>query len=127
MTYNVRPSKVNSMKETELSEVNRVAKVRGVDPNGNSVLIDPANLPKSLYISSSDLNNIKYNANIVFGNGCSNIPFPYGFLHVSVSIVVNELIVLQTAYGRESAYGKVSYRTYRESKGWGGWKIICAG
>lgn len=123
----IRPSKVNSMKETELSEVNRVAKVRGVDPNGNSVLIDPANLPRSLYVSTSDLNDIKYNANIVFGNGCKNIPFSYGFLLVSVSIVLNELVVLQTAYGRESADGKVSYRTYRESKGWGGWKIICAG
>jgi len=115
------------MKENELSEVNTVTKVRGVDPNGNSVLIDPANLPRSLYVSTSDLNDIKYNANIAFGNNCSNIPFSYGFLLVSVSIIVDELIVLQTAYGRESANGKVSYRIYRENKGWGDWKMICAG
>lgn len=115
------------MKENELSEANTVAKVRGVDSNGNSVLIDPANLPRSLYVSTSDLNDIKYNANIVFGNNCSNSPFSYGFLLVSVSVIVNELIVLQTAYGRESADGKVSYRIYRENKGWGDWKMICAG
>ena len=123
----IRPLKVYDMKEKELSEVNTVAKVRGVDSNGNSVLIDPSSLPKSLYISSSDLNNMKYNANIAFGNGCSNIPFAYGFLLVSVSVIVGELIVLQTAYGRESADGKVSYRIYREKSGWGAWKIICAG
>lgn len=111
----------------ELDKVSNVTHVVGIDANGNSVLIDPANLPRSLYVSTSDLNDIKYNANIVFGNGCKNIPFSYGFLLVSVSIVLNELVVLQTAYGRESSYGKVSYRIYRESKGWGGWKIICAG
>lgn len=115
------------MKENELSEVNTVTKVRGVDSNGNSVLIDPANLPRSLHVTTSDLNDIKYNANIAFDNTCSNIPFPYGFLLVSVSVVVDELLVLQTAYGREYSYGKVSYRIYRESKGWGDWKIICAG
>lgn len=115
------------MKENELSEVNTVAKVRGIDSNRNSVLIDPANLPKSLYVSTSDLNNMKYNANITFGSGCSNKPFSYGFLLVSVSVVVNELIVLQTAYGRENEYGKVSYRIFRESQGWGEWKTINAG
>lgn len=110
----------------DLDKVSNVTYVAGIDVDGNSVLIDPVNLPRSLYITTSDLNDIKYNANIAFSNTCSNIPFPYGFLLVSVSIVVNELLVLQTAYGRENSYGKVSYRIYRESKGWGDWKIICS-
>ena len=110
----------------DLDKVSNVTHVAGIDVDGNSVLIDPANLPRSLFVTT-DLNDIKYNANIAFSNTCSNTPFPYGFLLVSVSVVINDLLVLQTAYGREDSYGKVSYRIYRESKGWGDWKIICAG
>jgi len=46
MTYNVRPLKVNSMKETELNN-GIAAKVRGIDANGNSIVTTPKEIAKS--------------------------------------------------------------------------------
>ena len=84
----------------------------------DSVLIDPANLPR--IIVRFDIRfDVKIQRKYSVWYTCSNIPFSYGFLLVSVFVIVDELLVLQTAYGRENSYGKVSYRIYRESKGWG--------
>lgn len=52
---------MNSMKENELSEVSTLTKVRGIDSNGNSVLLNPNNLPHP------DLGCGKWSANMDYG------------------------------------------------------------